>query len=43
MKKKVLIFAKHYIPCVKAGGPTRSLENIVEKLHLPKRLQDQWR
>lgn len=32
MKKKVLIVAGYYIPCVRAGGPIQSIKNIVDNL-----------
>ncbi len=32
MKKKVLIFAKYYIPSVKGGGPIQSIKNLVDNL-----------
>lgn len=32
MKKKILIMAGYYLPSVKAGGPVRSIKNIVDNL-----------
>ena len=29
----VLVLAKHYVPAFKAGGPVRSIRNIVAALH----------
>lgn len=34
MKKKVLIFTDWYLPAFKAGGPVRSIANIVEHLYV---------
>ncbi|OYQ77612.1 hypothetical protein B9T12_06515 [Wohlfahrtiimonas chitiniclastica] len=31
-KKKILIFVSHYLPGYKAGGPLRTIENMVEHL-----------
>lgn len=32
MKKKILILAEYYIPSIKAGGPVKSINNMVENL-----------
>ncbi len=32
-KRHVLIFAQHYVPGFKAGGPVRSIKNLVAKLN----------
>ncbi|MDD2592405.1 MAG: hypothetical protein PHN21_06340, partial [Erysipelotrichaceae bacterium] len=32
MKRKILVFAEHYLPAVKGGGPIRSIKYIVDSL-----------
>ena len=32
MKRRVFVVASYYVPCVKGGGPIRSLKNLVDQL-----------